>query len=197
MLALEPHFAVTLLKSTFLLWIWTCEHTIIWWSCSNRSLTAKIKVACSAWWKASLETDIWVSVREDYESKPLLSPWFALKRWFGKCSSATLDSPRSFWFISEESTSLLGLSASCGSDCVCLNDGYTACSNVTYVPSSRNMFDIVLGAQARSHVTVVQFFGDYLNLQHSTAGREGRDTREDQVREGRQQRTQAEASRSN
>ncbi len=56
------------------------------------------------------------------------------------------------------------------SDCVCLNDGYTACSNVTYVPSSRNMFDIVLGAQARSHVTVVQFFGDYLNLQHSTAG---------------------------
>lgn len=70
-----------------------------------------------------------------------------------------------------------------------MNDGYTACSDVTYVPSSRNMFDIVLGAQARSHVTVVQFFGDYLNLQHSTAGREGRDTREVQVREGRQQRS--------
>lgn len=162
------------------------------------------------WWKASLKTEIWVSVREDYEQTSRIqtsavtmicfetlifenaaqqhliwewiwqrfSPLFLVHKWRKRL---IVGSERIMWH----------------SDCVCLNDGYTACSDVTYVPSTRHMFDIVLGAQARSHVTVVQFFGDYLNLQHSTAGREGRDTREDQVREGRQQRTLAEASKSN
>lgn len=38
------------------------------------------------------------------------------------------------------------------------------------------MFHIVLGAQARRDVTVVHFFGEYLNLQqHGEAGRGGGD----------------------
>lgn len=34
----------------------------------------------------------------------------------------------------------------------------------TYIPSTRNMLHIVLGAQARGDVAEVQLFGDYLNL---------------------------------
>lgn len=58
---------------------------------------------------------------------------------------------------------------------LCLfGDDYTACSNVTYVPSTRNMFHIILGAQARRDVTVVHFFGEYLNLQQH-GGADGKD----------------------
>lgn len=42
----------------------------------------------------------------------------------------------------------------------------------TYIPSTRNMLHIVLGAQARCDVAEVQLFGDYLNLYgHSIAAR--------------------------
>lgn len=42
----------------------------------------------------------------------------------------------------------------------------------TYIPSTRNVLHIVLGAQARCDVAEVQLFGDYLNLYgHSIAAR--------------------------
>lgn len=85
----------------------------------------------------------------------------------GKDLAAFLPEHQQLLFV-EESVSLLGSESimwhNGQNDGVCLNNDYTACSSVTYVPSTRNMFDIVLGAQARSHVTVVHFFGDYLNL---------------------------------
>lgn len=40
----------------------------------------------------------------------------------------------------------------------------------TYIPTTRDMLDIVLGTQPRCNMAVVHLFGDYLNLQHSMAG---------------------------
>lgn len=175
-------------------WWGTCEKH---WRGSLKTLkTADVLRASQQIWAGNCEL-VWEKIMNKRpESKPLLSPWFGLR----KCSSTPMDLAAFFPFVRKWRKRLIVGSERImwHNDCVCLNDGYTACSNVTYVPSTRNMFDIVLGAQARSHVTVVHFFGDYLNLQHSTAGRGGgRDAREDQVREGRQQRTQAEASKSN
>lgn len=121
--------------------------------------------------RGELERRLWT------QTSAVTMIWFVLEN---KCSSAPTDLGERIWqrssrsisssysFISEESVSLLGSESimwhNGQNDGVCLNNDYTACSSVTYVPSTRNMFDIVLGAQARSHVTVVHFFGDYLNL---------------------------------
>lgn len=43
----------------------------------------------------------------------------------------------------------------------CIPSGF---GSGTYVPSPRDMLDIVLGTQARGHMAVVHLFGDYLNL---------------------------------
>lgn len=56
----------------------------------------------------------------------------------------------------------------------------------TYIPTTRDMLDIVLGTQARCNMAVVHLFGDYLNLQHSMAGTGQKDIRGHQVR-GRQE----------
>lgn len=46
-----------------------------------------------------------------------------------------------------------------------------ACPGSTYIPSTRDMLHIVLGAQAGAHVAEVHLFGDYLNLCEHTAER--------------------------
>ena len=59
----------------------------------------------------------------------------------------------------------------------------------TYIPSTRNMLDIVLGAQAWGDVAEVHLFGDYLNLHgHSIAARGERRAREGKGK-GRHKRT--------
>lgn len=58
----------------------------------------------------------------------------------------------------------------------------------TYIPTTRDMLDIVLGTQARRNMAVVHFFGDYLNLQHSTAGIGQKDIKDYQIREGQEKR---------
>lgn len=56
----------------------------------------------------------------------------------------------------------------------------------TYIPSTRNMLDIVLGAQAWGDVAEVHLFGDYLNLHgHSIAARGERRAREGKGRHKR------------
>lgn len=50
---------------------------------------------------------------------------------------------------------------------------HTGCGpGSTYIPSTRNVLHIVLGAQARGDVAEVHLFGDYLNLHgHAIAAR--------------------------
>lgn len=50
---------------------------------------------------------------------------------------------------------------------------HTGCGpGSTYIPSTRNVLHIVLGAQARGDVAEVHLFGDYLNLHgHGIAAR--------------------------
>lgn len=157
MLLLDPHLDVTLLKSTFLLRIWTWEQIqssdTTNESCSNQKNKTN-QVTCSAWkWSwtpgdeenetptsettskkwdfresnaADLSSTRWAwekITNKRQEPKPLLSPWFGLFRkmqlstnGFGKRiwqrSSRSISS--SYLFTSEESVSLLGLRASCG-----------------------------------------------------------------------------------